>query len=279
MYLTKYYRVKYVTTAIRDQRPYPMSLGKSLFIGMVLLWLSQCASAITTLSTTTSPTAMPTNTLDGISEQQEIALAQQKILLEQQLIQVEQQLLDIRQQKLMQKTLNQFPKVNLSWQSGAVGSIPDNAIVAAYANDAPLYICHAEHQGIHPGQLSTQGCIITYAGSTIHTSTYQILVGSAQLDWREAAALEQYRWDSTIPFVILNSIVLPPSWHSATNNNSPWLPVPGGFEKGAPLYICRTEFNNVFHVGKVVADHCNIAVENNEIAVDKFQVLFVNLND
>jgi hypothetical protein len=62
-------------------------------------------------------------------------------------------------------------------------------------------------------------------------------------------------------------------WVAVRNGQIPSNAFEGGRADGQPLYICRTQYQNGTHVGKVVNRRCNIGWGGREIVVNHFQVL------
>lgn len=66
------------------------------------------------------------------------------------------------------------------------------------------------------------------------------------------------------------------TWHWAdalANQPLPRQAVVGGYERGAPLYICHAQYGNGMHPGKVVGPNCNITFDGHEIPMPRYQVL------
>ena len=66
------------------------------------------------------------------------------------------------------------------------------------------------------------------------------------------------------------------TWHwvdLSANQPLPPRAVVGGYERGAPLFICHAEYNNGMHPGKVVGSNCNISWGGREIPMARYQVL------
>lgn len=205
----------------------------------------------------------------SFNQQQEWSLKAQELQLEQQLLQVKQKLFQLHQQDWQQKPAQ--AGFNLKWITITNSKIPADAFIAAYVDSKPVYICHADYlQGVHPGQLTDKGCMITYGGRSFIQSTYQILTGQDAVVWKSSNAVLRF---PIFPRPILIGVPQPHYPEGIASDND--LPVPGGYENDRVLYICRAIFNNRIHIGKVVADHCNIAEQSIEIPVSTYEVLFV----
>ncbi len=234
-----------------------------LSIGISLL---SAKSVIAADSNPLQPQAVVVGSAPANLKQQELQLQAQELQLEQQILQIKQRLLQLQQQEAVQPAVN--PTVNLAWVDADNGDIPKQAIMAANSNGNKVYICHTEYlQGVHPGQLTDKGCLISYGGRAITQTHYQVLTGNAAVKWQPASALQAYLQ----PYMPFNAMVVisPPS-------NVNGSPVQGGYEPDHALYICRAIFNNEIHVGKTfgLGRNCNIGVDGAEVLVPTFEVLF-----
>lgn len=124
--------------------------------------------------------------------------------------------------------------------------IPNNAVVGGeqYNPNNLLYVCRGAYRGgVHPGKLIGGNCNISYGGSEIILSRYEVLVSRAPLDWVKSFG------------------------------NVPGNAVRGGYEHGNTLFICQTKYRNGVHPGKVVGQGCNIGWGGQEIINSNFRVL------
>jgi hypothetical protein len=149
---------------------------------------------------------------------------------------------------VVEKEYDMFPAPISShyfWKKFPNGEVPRRAVVGGHEGGMTLYICQAfYHGGVHPGKLVAGRCNITYGGVEIMRDNYRLLVGEG-LDWRQPGRREVPR-------------------------NA----VPGGFENGAPLYICHAHYGfHGVHPGKVVAGNCNIGYGGQEIRIPDYEVL------
>ncbi|MCE7030423.1 DM9 repeat-containing protein [Jiella avicenniae] len=124
---------------------------------------------------------------------------------------------------------------DLDWVNQSGGRIDRRAERAGQeANGEPLYVCAASFNGgVHPGKLRQGfgGCVVGYGGKEYTVGQYSTLIGHG-------------RWQSGVPTDRLDRIG-----------------VNGGEEaNGSPLYVCRADFNNGVHPGKVGASTggCNV---------------------
>lgn len=123
------------------------------------------------------------------------------------------------------------------------GYIPSNAVAGGYEPGRTLYICQAYLNGVQPGKVVAGNCNITYGGQEIPMSNFRILVGNG------------FRW----------------RWSAF--GNVPGNAVPGGYEKGRPLYICQARYADGIHPGKIVRGNCNIGYNGSEIPIPEYRVL------
>jgi hypothetical protein len=135
---------------------------------------------------------------------------------------------------------------NLAWVNVAPGfGIPRRAVVGGSENGQPLFICHANYNGgVHPGKVVKGNCNISWGGNEIPMRNYQVLVSNSNL-----------------------------SWVSGSFGGIPANAVVGGFENGAPLYICQVRYNGGVHPGKIVSGNCNIGWGGREVSLPVYNVL------
>jgi hypothetical protein len=151
-----------------------------------------------------------------------------------------------------------IPKYLVKWQNAKNGEIPRDATAVGAICNNPVYVCHAKYlEGVHPGQLVKNGCLISYGGKAMVLSKYQVLTTRKQIAWQEADQLEAY------------------FYHNNEN-----IPIPGGYEgeDQHPLFICRAMFDDI-HIGKVVDNNCNISVNGAEVIRKAYKVLFLTKVD
>ena len=208
------------------------------------------------------------------TQQLQLQLQAQKLQLQRQIIQIDQRLLQLQQQAAQQKQITTQTASNFKWVDAVNNKIPNNAIVAAFVNNKPLYICHADYlqQGTHPGQTVDNGCLITYGGRAIVQKQYQILTGTQTVAWKSADQLLPYLQQYPIPYYAPGVI-----------SNMKDSPIQGGYEPDHTIYICRAMYGENIHVGKVFGSQgqpsCNIGIDGSEIHVATFEALFsVNSN-
>jgi hypothetical protein len=217
------------------------------------------------------PYSQPSN------QQQQLQLQAQELQLEQKILEIKQRLLFLQQQAALQNQTAQ-QNSNLNWVDAHPEKIPAHAVIGAYANDKPLYICHAEYllQGTHPGQVNSKGCLITYGGKAMVMPHYQVLIASQAVQWKSSEALQFYLRRAVIPYY--------PVYYSGSaplanmSNSIGGVPVQGGYEPNHPIYICRAMYGDTIHLGKTFGIDgqpvCNIGVDGSEIHVPTFEVLF-----
>jgi hypothetical protein len=168
--------------------------------------------------------------------------------------------------------------------------IPNNALALGYDKAGALYACNTDYNGgIHPGQYTTNGCLITFGGKDIVQPRFKLLLG----------ATGHTAWYSQTTFQHMTYYTRDTNWGFAApglggQDYSQALPVIGGYEPTdaryqaynryrqhmppKKLYICRGIINNRIHLGKVVSDLCNVAYQNKEYMLKSFEVLFYHQN-
>jgi len=162
--------------------------------------------------------------------------------------------------------------------------IQKNAI-SAIDNNQPIYMCSTKYKdGNQVGELSKQGCTITFAGKAITEPHYRVLTGDQKAtSWQTPNAI--FRFENTYHSSQNLSGALPQHANYQLHQQAK-APVIGGvetiesgYQKGETrtLYICRALYKNGIRVGKVVDNHCNIAWQGNEVTVPMYQVLFVKM--
>lgn len=214
-----------------------------------------------------------------IERQQDKAKQQAlKLLRQQELARIEQEILALEKQKLaimQQPIVPKMPKVQYQWEKGALGKVPASSVVAWQNIAGHVQICQSEYNGgIHPGQLTKQGCRITYEGSAFIQNQYNILTSKTEISWRPPQASYQYHTQSQWPRYAGVGPVIIGSEHQALPLSQP---VIGGHEEGHDLFICRGMYNDNVYVGKVVASNCNIGFNGQEIKLPVYEVLFQNV--
>jgi len=65
----------------------------------------------------------------------------------------------------------------------------------------------------------------------------------------------------------------PYSWVTVREGRIPASAVQGGQDQGAPIYICRAQYQNGIHAGKVVNRRCNFGWGGREVVLNDYQVL------
>lgn len=166
-----------------------------------------------------------------------------------------------------------IPVTNLSWVEAKPGVLPKQAIAAISVNGKSIYICNTSYlNGVHPGQLTNKGCLITYNGKSLLHKQYKVLTGTAPLVWKDRNVMYQndYRSQQRFYGVLGKGLRVHAVRQSA--------PVIGGYESSYPnyphpLYICRALGTDTVHVGKVVGYNCNVAINGKEVLESSFQVL------
>ncbi len=177
--------------------------------------------------------------------------------LQDQLTQINQRLQSIQGFMSAQKALK------IDWVTSKNNQKISDALEVS-SDGKKTQICRAKFlSGTHPGLVTSSGCLITYGGYAAFIPSYDVLVGKATTQWKsvDPVALNSYQ-------NVTNGSTDAALW----KQNS--IPVQGGFENNAPLYICKATYNGVAKIGKVVGNICDVADEAKEVSVQQFEVLF-----
>ncbi|MBX3708257.1 MAG: DUF3421 domain-containing protein [Gammaproteobacteria bacterium] len=133
------------------------------------------------------------------------------------------------------------------WISMRTGArLPNNAVIGGGQPNPPatLFVCRAYHHGgLHPGKLFNGRCNISWGGSEISMSRYEVLVSRSPLHW--------------IP---------------ASYGRIPPGAIQGGYEQTS-LFICQANYHGGTHAGKIVGQNCNFGWGGNEITIPFYNVL------
>lgn len=157
----------------------------------------------------------------------------------------------------------------LSWIEAYDGDVPYQALPVGRDRGWPLYICHTNYRdGVEVGQLVDDGCLISYAGKAFVQENYQVLSGKHRIFWVSSrdANVSGERNDQF-------AISMDRNFRKPGIREDAY-PVKGGIEPERTLYICRTMYGDSLHVGKVVAGNCNIGINDAEVVVPTYEVLF-----
>jgi hypothetical protein len=124
----------------------------------------------------------------------------------------------------------------------------------AGTTDKSVHICQASLYGnLYPGELTSNGCQLTYAGRAILVTDYKVLSINLPIQW-------------------LNNQQVPDA-NNAFSSSLSLQPILGGYENGHGVAICRVSIDNALHIGKVVSGNCNIAWQNKEASWPSYDVL------
>jgi hypothetical protein len=133
----------------------------------------------------------------------------------------------------------------ISWVAASNGQIPAGAIVGGQESGRNLAVCRANYNnGVHPGKVVASNCNIGWGGKEVTIPNYEVAVGAV-------------------------------TWVAASNGQIPAGAVIGGQESGRNLAVCRANFNNGVHPGKVVASNCNIGWGGKEVTIPNYEVAVV----
>lgn len=152
----------------------------------------------------------------------------------------------------------------LRWlPSTSSSQLPADALVLAQRDNYAVYACRADlFGGIHPGQWYRGKCLITYGGKVYPQQHYEVLTGANKmLAWRSDKIISAY-------FVNQHRLL--------TRNPKTTLPLIAGYEPERLLFICKVAYQGKVHIGKQVGKWCDIAIDENEIAVTDSRLLWVN---
>ncbi|MBV9575542.1 MAG: hypothetical protein JO149_02840 [Gammaproteobacteria bacterium] len=209
----------------------------------------------------------------------------------------------------------------LQWQSVAstTNLSKENLFNAGKANEN-VNICRAAFIGVnaqskamYPGQLTANGCRISYAGYAFTVTKFDVLAGNDnRLQWISIADVKKSM--NVTPKPNANTIcvggISPKSnvatkcvaapmndhysspflgWHTQPTFNfnikiNGALAIAGGYEGGNPVLICRTIQNNTNFIGKLVffgafngqsQDACDIGIDDKEVVIENnYELLF-----
>ncbi|MDF2690181.1 MAG: hypothetical protein K0S29_36 [Gammaproteobacteria bacterium] len=184
----------------------------------------------------------------------------------QQIISNTQSQIQAVQQKLA--AAKNSPSSTFKWVSASAGNIPKHAFVAAENSGSKVYVCQANYTMnpeeigagntyLYPGSLTANGCMITFGGKSFVENPYKILVSKEAGYWASQDQAGNAPSSSDI------------SGYVASENK----PIIGGFEPNQYIYVCRTNINNVYYIGKVVSGNCNVALQGKEASWPDYQVL------
>ncbi|MDF1759601.1 MAG: DUF3421 domain-containing protein [Coxiellaceae bacterium] len=137
------------------------------------------------------------------------------------------------------------------WVKTSAGHAVKHMVTAGYNQQGAVHACQAFHKGgLHPGQLTAQGCHISYAGKAFFVKKYAVLVSQLPNAWLRGDSKNVY------------------------SNQFSSSPIPAGYEGGHALYSCWVMYKGQPHVGKTVTGACDIAYHGKEIrTVSIFHVM------
>lgn len=185
-------------------------------------------------------------------------------------------------------------KLNLRWQQTNVKAVTDvlnNAYVAFKVKKQPIYICRAQFIGdnvnttaVYPGQLTKQGCRISYAGYAFTVPKFDILMGKEKLQWQgintvkqnlgTAMTQEQKELYRKLGYATTGDMYA--LYRVAPKANLPML-IAGGYQGNHPVYICKAAYKKLDRIGKLVTfigkgilpqEACDIGVGDKEVVIE-----------
>jgi hypothetical protein len=194
---------------------------------------------------------------------------------------------------------------NLYWLHNTDKKLTQEQLVNVGEAGSTINICRADFlgaypqtQGQYPGQLTKEGCRISYGGYAFIVTQYYVLTGNGKnLEWVSIDdIIKQIQTKNTHgnqggnvikPLKILHSTGVyynslgDSSLQNSINNieikNA--RPISGGYEGGNPVLICLAKHNNVQTIGKLVffdtGYACDIGVNDKEVVISNdYKLLF-----
>lgn len=124
--------------------------------------------------------------------------------------------------------------------------LPVDAVVAGgEPSNGPFYVCRGNyHGGMHPGKLIRGTCNISWGGTEVSMTHYEVLVSRA-----------------------------PMHWVSGSYGNVPPGALEGGYEHHNRLFICQADYHGGTHTGKLIGQNCNFGWGGREILTPYYRVL------
>jgi hypothetical protein len=235
-----------------------------------------------TQQNTSSPPAILNN---KAQLQSQLCILQNTAKMQEQSIQNIQQSLNNTQsqiQVIQQKiaAIKNTKPSSFKWVAASIGNIPDHAFVAAENLRNKLYICQANYKMnpgdlgagntyTYPGMLTSQGCMITFAGRSFVETPFKILVSKEAGYWGDSSELNDVpNATPSLPIISFQE--------TAANGQASTQAIIGGYEPDHYIYICRVNINNRYYVGKVVSGNCNVALQGKEASWPDYQVLLTS---
>ena len=123
------------------------------------------------------------------------------------------------------------------------GTVPADAVLGGYETGRDLPVCRAEHAGgKHPGKIVAGQCNYGYGGEEHEATAFEVLTGPGG-NWTA--------WTGSVPAGA----------------------VMGGYENGGDLPLCRADYAEGKHPGKVHLEQCHFGYAGKEVLADDFEVL------
>jgi len=187
---------------------------------------------------------------------------------------------------------------NLRWLSVTDMTLPKKTLVNAGLPGQNINICRASFIGIttresaiYPGQLTTAGCRISYAGYAFIITKFDVLAGIDNgLHWipikdvRNTASQKKSDITPDATRLIAAGYLQPNLPFNYTIEVNGAEPIEGGYGGINPVLICRAKNNDAIVIGKVVffigdngktQDACDIGVNNKELVIqNSYEILF-----
>lgn len=135
----------------------------------------------------------------------------------------------------------------IGWVPVRDGRVPNEAVSGGEVDGTPFHVCRAPHGGgLHPGKQFKGVCYVGWGGKEIGFREYEVMIESGGPPLR---------------------------WIDARSGSVPSGAIVGGNEGSQPLYVCRANYRNSMHPGKLVGQNCNIGLGGKELTYPDYQVL------
>ncbi|MDF1796163.1 MAG: DUF3421 domain-containing protein [Coxiellaceae bacterium] len=164
----------------------------------------------------------------------------------QQAMQLQRQVSSLNRQKNAQpdRPRAQPTSPYYHWIKSSIGKQVDHMLTAGYNQKGAIHVCRAYYKdGTHPGQLTQQGCLLSYAGKAFFVKQYAVLTSQLPAAWLLANQISDYQ-----------NQFLPSPLHA-------------GYEQMHSLYSCWVIYHGQPHVGKTVTGACDIGYKGKEVRV------------
>ncbi|MCX7122656.1 MAG: hypothetical protein NTV32_03160 [Gammaproteobacteria bacterium] len=221
---------------------------------------------------------------------QQIKAAQQSLTTVSQSFQAMQ-----GQSQILKQQIAQYGNTNakqFKWVDVSDHQIPAHAFVAVENMGKPLYICQALYSNSNgsgyplnnsimiPGVVMPKGCVITYSGQAYLQPDYAVLTSNVTGAWIAGDQVKNasqnrpiYRWGPALDSSMMGPGPVMPESRSQPEPLYNALALVGGQDNGSDTYICRSNINGLYFVGKGANNTCFIAVGAYEANWPIYQIL------